>query len=178
MGKLSYFFAVSLDGYIARSDDRVDWLDPYTGEIDSPYGFEPYMASVSTLVSGRKTFEASLKLGPWHFGDRQTYVYTTDASFETDVERVAVVSDDAMGHIRELRATVEGRIWLLGGGLLAANAVDAGLLDEIILTVMPVTIGDGIPWLGNTALDRTWKSVAQYTGKDGVVQLAYERIDD
>ncbi len=175
MADLSYYFALSLDGYIARLDGSVDWLDQFSGSLNSPYDCEPFVETVTALITGRKTFEVSLTLGPWDFGGRPAYLYTRNPDFTTDEPTVTVVHQDIPAHVRRLKQEKEGRIWLLGGGELAACLLDEGLIDELVLTIMPVTIGSGIPWMATAGPDCSWDLAGHFTSASGMVQLVYRK---
>lgn len=173
MAKTSYYFALSLDGYIARSDGRVDWLDSYFGDYDTPYDFKNYMKTVSAVVMGRKTFEKCLELGPLPVGGNPAFVYTQDLTYQTDLSGVTVIHHDVAQHIQQLREKETERIWVLGGGVLAAFMLEHGLLDEIVMSVVPVTIGSGIPWLTSFNKDQAWNLAEHYVLPNGMVQLIY-----
>ncbi len=175
MGTTSYYFAVSLDGYIARRDEgQVDWLEPFYAPLGSPYDFEPYIESVAVTVMGRKTYEVARTLGPLPLGGKPGFVYSRQEGLKVD-DDVKLVTKDVVGHVRSLRAEHEGRIWVLGGGVLASFLLENGLLDEVIMTRVPVTIGDGIRWLGASGVDASWRLEDHFIADNGVVQLAYAK---
>ena len=170
---ISYYFALSLDGFIARPDGRVDWLDPWFHTMGTAYDFGPYLETVTAIVTGRKTFEDAQSLGPWEFGGRPTHVFTRDPSFRTDVENVRVETGALAPEVRSLKEKGEGRLWLIGGGLLARELLAERLVDELVLNVIPVTIGEGIPWLGHHDHDSGWALAESYIASNGIVQLIY-----
>ncbi len=173
MGKTSYYFAVSLDGYIARPEEgRVDWLDPFFEPLGTPYDFEPFMETVDAIVMGRKTYEIGRSLGPLPLGGKPGFVYSRQESYEIS-GAVRLVTADVAGHVRELKSKHQRRIWVLGGGILAAFLLEEGLLDEVILTIVPVTIGGGIRWLGASGTDAAWHLEDHFVAKNGVAQLVY-----
>lgn len=169
---MSYYFAVSMDGYMARQDGRVDWLDPFHGVPGSPYDFEPYMATVAAVVMGRKTYDVGRALGPLPLRGRPGFVYTRQPELDV-IDGVTAVTDDIAEHLRALRSDHDGRIWVLGGGMLATFLLENNLLDEIIMTRVPVTIGDGLSWVAPTSVDTVWQLDGHFVSDNGIVQLAY-----
>lgn len=178
MGFLSYYLAISLDGFLAREDGSVDWLDPYFAQLDSPYDFEPYYESVEALVMGRATFEACMSLGGGSYpyqGNKPAWVITSNPDYRTNVAGVGTLVPKDPSELVEIVATTKGRVWLVGGGVTAGWLIEHSLIDELVLTIIPVTLGKGIPWLRSGSVDRNWQYKEIHHGTNGVVQLVYGR---
>jgi len=136
-----YYAAVSADGFIATSDGSVAWLDPF----QSPeLGYEEFLASVGAVVLGRATFETALSFGEWPYHGKRGLVVTSHTlELPPDVRGVSVGGlPEAM---RELRAESHGDVWIVGGGQTVRACLDAGLVDELELYVVPRLLGTGIP---------------------------------
>ena len=117
MARTSYYCARSLDGFIARpQEDQVDWLEPFYGNLGTPYDYERYLETVSAVVIGRKSLEVALKLGPLPVDGRPTFVYTRNPAYRPGADEVTVVADDVPGHIHRMKQEHEGRVWVFGGG--------------------------------------------------------------
>ncbi len=166
MPKVILFIATSLDGYIAGPAGEIDWLFH-----DADYGYTAFFDSVEVLVMGRKTYELSLSFGEWPYGDKPAYVFTRQAP--PDDPRVRFVAGDAAGLIAGLRARATGNIWLVGGGALVSTFLQAGLIDEFVISVHPLLLGAGIPLFdpGAPRLGLRLTGVTPFAS--GLVQLRY-----
>jgi dihydrofolate reductase len=162
----------SADGYIARPDGDLEWLTSRRAP-EGFYGMNAFMESVDTKVLGRKTYEISLRMGAKFDSGSRTIVFSRHpppANAPSGVEFV----DDAIGPlVSRLREQPGKDIWLMGGGEIIASFLDAQAIDEFVISVVPVFIGDGIPLIArrhrHVPLDL--HSVEHF--EDGVVQLHY-----
>lgn len=152
-----YMFAVSLDGFIARDDGTFAWLDNYPPDDD--YDFSGFMASLSGIVMGRNTYEVIRRHEDWSYAKYPCLVATSRPldDLPENVEAMAATPAEMLANLRSRGAT--GRVWLLGGGDLARQFMDAGLLDTIEIGTIPVIIGSGIPAFGGKQADR-WLDLA------------------
>ncbi len=173
--RLRYYVAASLDGCIATPDGGVDWLRPYQ---QHDYGFRTFMAEIGGAFLGRATFDKSLALGPWPLRSTPTVVMTS-RPLQDAPDGVEPREGDVAAAYQHLAARVaEGDIWLLGGGGLAAQCLDAGLLDEVELYAMPVVLGDGLPLFGRTQRPIDLRLVTSTPLAGGVVRSIYRRSSD
>lgn len=139
--KITYYVAASLDGFIARSDGCVDWLESFH-QNDDDYGYAAYYNSVDALVMGRATYEQVLGFGDWAYPDKPTFILTS-RSLTTDRNDVKMVATtDQL--IDELNQSGYKHVWLVGGGKAASTFLQAGILDELIVSYIPVALGSGI----------------------------------
>ena len=144
MSRTVYYAAVSLDGFIATLDGGVAWLDPF----NSPdLGYEQFLAGVGAVVLGRATYEQALTFGPWPYPGRRGLVVTSRPISALPPEVRAVTLADLPAALRELRTSVDNDTWIVGGGQTAAACLDAGLIDELELYLVPRLLRDGIPLL-------------------------------
>ena len=165
--------AASADGYIARSDDDLDWLSSRPVP-EGFYGMNAFMKSVDTNLLGRKTYEMSLRLGAKFDSEKvRTIVFSRGAPPTDAPPGVEFVSGPIGLFVNQLREEPGKDIWLMGGGELIASFLDEGAVDEFVISVVPVFIGDGIPLIARhprlTQLDL--HSVERFD--DGLVQLHY-----
>ena len=161
----------SADGYIARPDGDLEWLTSRP-KPDGFYGMSAFMKSIDTKLIGRKTYEMSLLLGAKFDSKSRTIVFTHAPP--TDAPPGVEFVTGAIGpFVSRLREEPGKDIWLMGGGDLIASLLDERAIDEFVVTMMPVFIGDGIPLIArrhrHTPLDL--KSVERFA--DGAVQLHY-----
>lgn len=177
--KVIVHIATSADGYIARPDGDLEWL---TSRPKPPgfYGIGAFMKSVDTHLLGRKTFDAGRRLGAT-FDPRsaRTIVFSRHAPPPDVPPGVEFVSDSVGPFVRRLRAEPGKNIWLMGGGELIGSLLDERQVDELVMTVVPVLIGDGIPLIDrrHRTIQLDLQDVERFD--DGVVQLRYQvRHDD
>jgi dihydrofolate reductase len=175
MAKTSYYVAVSLDGFLAREDGVMDWLANYSKPLETPYDYEPFYQTVSAVIMGRKTYETVLGFGGYPYQGKPGLVLSKDAGFQVNESGVESASLDWKEKVEKLKSSVKDRVWLVGGGEVASLFVRENLLDEIILTIIPETIGTGIPWLGKIPLSAGWLLSEHHMSKNGVVQLVYSK---
>ncbi|HVZ27364.1 MAG TPA: dihydrofolate reductase family protein [Rhizomicrobium sp.] len=170
--KIIVHIATSADGYIARPDGELDWL---TGRPapEGFYGLPEFARSVDAKILGRKTFEHSVRMGArFHAKDRH-FVFSRSAQGSAP-PGVEFVTEPAGAFARRLRDQPGKTIWLMGGGGIIASFLDEGAIDEFILSVMPVFIGEGVPLIAPRHRLVPMKLRSATPFGDGVVQLHYE----
>jgi dihydrofolate reductase len=174
MRKGSLYIAASLDGYIARKDGAIDWLPPITAEED--YGYGAFFARIDTVLLGRKTYELMLTLGGQPYEGRRCVVFPRTPLAWRD-SHAEFVSDDVAGFVRALRAEPGRDIWLVGGGEIVGACLNGGVIDEIILTVVPVLLGEGLPLFPPQHCGDRQLRLRETRGfATGLVQLTYDVV--
>ena len=168
--------ATSADGYIARPDGDLEWLTSRP-KPEGFYGLSAFMGSIDTKLIGRKTYEMSRRLGAKFDSTNPTIVFSRHAQPIDLPSGVQWVKGGIGKFVSRLREQPGKDIWLMGGGELIASFLDENAIDEFVMTVVPVFIGDGIPLIArrhrHVPLDL--QSVERF--EDGVVQLHY-RVRD
>ena len=143
MRKVTFGGACSLDNFIARKDDSVDWLlwNKEAGEI-----MRDYWKTIDTIIMGRRTYEVAARSGSkgGGFSGVKTYIFSRTMK-KASTKKVTFVSEDAASFVRRLKDEDGKDICVLGGGVLAKSLFEAGLIDEIGLNIHPVLLGSGIP---------------------------------
>jgi dihydrofolate reductase len=170
MRKIIVYIATSADGFIARPDGDVSWLDRPKSAGD--YGMGAFYKTIDTTLMGRKTYDIGRKLGQESYPGKKNYVFsrTHDVGESMGVEFVA---RSAGAFARRLRG-VEGKdIWLVGGGELVGSFLDAGEIDELVIHVVPTLIGEGIPLLHPRHRSVPLNLLSSRAFPDGVVRLHY-----
>jgi dihydrofolate reductase len=170
--KVIVHIAASADGYIARPDGDLEWLTkrPWPPGF---YGLEAFAQTIDTKVLGRKTYEESLKLGETFRGKDRTIVLTRQAPPANAPKGVEFVNEEIGPFVRRLREEPGKDIWLMGGGEIIASFLDERAIDEFVVSVIPVFIGDGIPLIArrHRETELTLQGVEPF--EDGLVQLHY-----
>lgn len=170
MRKIIYYVATSADGYIARPDGGVEWLDRPMPK--GSYGMAAFFKSVDTVLMGRETYEVSRRLGQEGHAGKKTYVFTSRRP-RTRAPNVEFVRGPVGEFAQRLRAERGKDIWLMGGAALAASFLDAGELDELFVHVVPVLIGEGIPLVSPRRRATELSLTSTHAYPDGVVRLHY-----
>ena len=171
--KVIVHIAASADGYIARADGDIEWLTSRPAPKGF-YGMNAFMKTIDTLVMGRLTYEAGLRLGGTFDPKRPTFVFSRGTP-PTDIPAgVEFVRGEIGPFVQRLRERPGMDIWLMGGGDLIVSFLDAAAIDEFVVSVVPVFIGDGIPLIARRPrlTQLTLQSVERFD--DGLVQLRYE----
>lgn len=171
--KVIVHIATSADGFIARPDGDLAWLTSRPAPKGF-YGMNAFMRSIDTTVLGRKTYEASLRLGATFDSKTRFIVFSHQAPPAHAAKGVEFVSDAISQFVRRLREQPGKDIWLMGGGDLIASFLDEQAIDEFFISVVPVFIGDGIPLIArrHRHVPLTLHSVERF--EDGLVQLHYQ----
>lgn len=183
--RASVFIATSVDGFIARPDDGLDWLtgqpdDELTGEHDpdQDFGYGEFFASVDALLIGRGTFDVvSGFAGDWPYGDKPIYVWTShpDDIAPKDGAIVRPVTGSLEEVVARLVADGIGHVYVDGGKVIRQFLV-AGLIDRMTISTPPVLIGEGIPLFGDTGDDIRLELVSCETFDGGMVQRVYDVV--
>ena len=164
--------ATSADGYIARPDGDIEWLTSRPAPKGF-YGINAFMRSIDTKLLGRKTYELSLRLGATFDSKSRTIVFSRQAPPADAPSGVEFVNGAIGSFVSRLREQPGKDIWLMGGGEIIASFLDEQAIDEFVISVVPVFIGDGIPLIArrhrHVPLDL--HSVERF--EDGLVQLHY-----
>lgn len=146
MNKIILYIATSEDGFIADKNGDVDWLPHPKDDHDLEIvGYKKLMQRIDTILMGSSSFKQIIGFGNWGWTNKHTYVFSTQA-LEVPLPCITATNDSPSQFINKIRERGSDRdIWLLGGAKLAKSFAEAGLIDEIILIIVPQILGDGIP---------------------------------
>ena len=182
-GRTQYYCATSLDGFIAESDDTLEWLTGYEGSYDGPGAeamkgsYDRFYEDVGAMVCGSTTYEWVLNhVEKWPYAGKPFWVLTTRELAVPKGEGVDVRF--AQGSVRELHPAIldaagERNVWVVGGGDVASQYADAGLLDEVIATVVPVVLGTGKPLFDRRLQGGAMRLAGTRAFDTGMVELRY-----
>jgi dihydrofolate reductase len=171
---VSVFIGASVDGFIARPNGDLDWLPAGGGE---PHGYDEFIASVDAIVIGRKTFEKVLSFEAWPYDDKRVVVLSrrpVDVSAVGGgvVERMAGPPAEIVSQL----ATTGAHHLYVDGGITIQEFLRAGLIQRLIITRVPVLIGDGVPLFGSLQHDIRLHHVATRHFPSGLVQSEYHVV--
>lgn len=146
MRKIILYIATSLDNYIARPDGSIDWLEPSTTNEKEDYGYQKFYHSIDTTIMGANTYRQVCNFDvPFPYPDKQNFVITTQPDLKKIHPSVNYITTDIDSLVSTLKNSVGKNIWLIGGSQINTYFLRQKLLDEIIITRIPVFIGGGIP---------------------------------
>ncbi len=170
--KVSVFIGASVDGFIARPNGDLDFLPEGGGE---PHGYAEFIASVDTLVIGRKTFETVLTFETWPYGDRRVVVLSS-RPLDFSAVRGGIVEQMAgpAAEIVSKLAASGARHVYVDGGITIQGFLRAGLVQRLIITRVPVLIGEGIPLFGALPRDVRLHHLATQHSPSGLVKSEYQ----
>ena len=179
--RVTIHMAASLDGFIARKDGRVDWLDTSDefagGETMDAVTAAAFLKTIDCYVMGSRTYETALRFESqgfgWAYGDTPTFVLTTRDLPRTR-ETVSFHSGDLAQFVNEQLRPTFGSIWIAGGGAVAAECLRRGLADEVRYSILPVLIGDGIAFFEQLDRDVALHLTEVTAYRNGMVALRYE----
>jgi dihydrofolate reductase len=171
MRKVVLSLGMSLDGYIARADGAVDFLS-----MPKDYSMADFFATVDTAIMGRKTLEAGLKIsgGSLPRSNMPMYVFSKSQP-PGERDGVIFVDETPAGFVGKLRQRAGRDIWLMGGGELARAFFESDLIDRLLLGVVPVLLGEGIPLFPSGFPQRDFMLIENKSYSKGLVALTYER---
>jgi dihydrofolate reductase len=170
--KVIVHIGTSADGYIARPDGDLEWLTSRPAPKGF-YGMNAFMKSIDTKVLGRKTYDMSLRMGAKFAAKNPHIVFSRHPPPVEVPSGVQFVNDTIGPFVRRLQEQPGKDIWLMGGGEIIASFLDEQLIDEFVISVVPVFIGDGIPLIAPRHRHVALELLSTARFDDGVVQVHY-----
>lgn len=171
---VSVFIGTSVDGFIARRNGSYDFLPEGGGE---PHGYSEFMASVDTLVIGRKTFEAVLALPAWPYGGKNVVVLSSKpVDFSAVRGNTVQQMEGSPATIVATLAAKGAQHVYVDGGITIQRFLRDGFVRRLIITRVPVLIGEGIPLFGSLSRDIQLRHIATQQYKSGLVKSEYQVI--
>jgi dihydrofolate reductase len=179
--RVTIHMAASLDGFIARKDGRVEWLETSDefadGEVLDPEFVEAFLKTIDCYVMGSRTYETALSFEAkgfgWSYGDKPTFVLTSRDLPRTR-DSVRFYSGDLVQFVNGQLRPAFRTIWFVGGGVVAGECLRLGLADEVRYSILPVLIGDGIPFFEKLDRDVLLHLAEVKAYRSGMVGLCYE----
>ena len=165
MRKIILFIASSLDGYIARENGDIDWLPENTAS-----GYDDFIKSVDTIIMGKTTYDQVLTFGDYPYKDKRSFVFTrTDQNKDENIQFIS----DVEKFVKSGFPGAGENIWLVGGAQIIAFFLKQGVVDEIIISVIPVLLGKGISLFKNLG-NETKLELIKTEKYDRLVDLHYK----
>ncbi|MDO8716755.1 MAG: dihydrofolate reductase family protein [Dehalococcoidales bacterium] len=173
MGKVILYIAASRDGFIAGSDGDISWLDKYQGGAED-YGYSDFYKNVGAAIMGAKTYKKALTLNGGIDNNMPTYVITHRKLQTRADAQITLYSGNLTELISKIQKKTAKNIWLVGGGQLTQSFLKEDLIDEIILSTIPLILREGISLFGNISKEINLVLTKTKSYKSGIVQTHYK----
>ena len=179
--RITIHMAASLDGFIARADGSVDWLETSDefagGETMDPAFVDAFLKTIDCYVMGSRTYETALAFEAkgfgWSYGDKPTFVLTR-RELPRIRDTIEFYSGDLADFVNSRLRPRFRSIWFVGGGVVCAECLRLGLADEVLYSILPVLIGEGVPFFGKLDGDVALHLAETKAYRNGMVELRYE----
>lgn len=170
--KISIYIATSIDGYIARKDGNLDWLNyGHTGDED--YGFNAFINGIDALVLGRNTYEVVSSFAQWPYDGKRVIVLSNT------VKAVRKEAELFHGKLTDLTSILYAdgikHVWV-DGGITVSKFFEAGLVDDITISIIAMVLGSGIPLFSTMNKEHKCRLLSTQSYPSGLVQLKYEVV--
>jgi dihydrofolate reductase len=178
VARIKLYIACSLDGFIAREDGSIDWLNEYENNAKTDYGYSEFYVSIGTVLMGRKTYEQVLGFGEWPYKEKKVYVFTRQKEPLKREKNVEFISGDIGEFVCQLKEKAEQDLWIVGGSQLIKVFLKENLIQDFVIFIVPIILGSGIP-----LFDHIGKEIRLTTGnlekyENGLVRIDYKIEDD
>lgn len=177
MRKVILYIAISLDGYIAKLDGSVDWLEHIPHSNQEDYGYHNFYETIDTTLMGNKTYQQVIDFPiSFPYATKINYVFTRQQL--QDDENVTFINQDIGNFVRNLKQKEGAHIWLIGGGEINGILLEENLIDEMIVSIMPVVLGNGLPFFSiqtQKKMEYLLELKETKSFQSGVVQLIYSK---
>lgn len=175
MRKIKLYIAASIDGYIADIEGGLDWLSEYPITSELNYGYDEFFDSVDTVILGGRTYRDILNMDViYPYKDKISYIITRNKT-NNPKENIHFISENITETVSELKKQEGKAIWLVGGGEIIAMLLDNDLIDEMIITTIPMILGSGIPLFPNTSKESAWQLQNTHSYCNNVLQVEYHK---
>lgn len=170
MRKIILYSACSLDSFIAGLNDEIDWLFH-----DQDYGYQVFIDGIDTTLMGNRTFESILSMSEFPYTDKHNFVFTRSVIVPNEHEPVSYISGDIVAFVSSLKKLPGKDIWLIGGGEINTLLLNAGLIDEMILSIHPVILGQGKPLFARKPKLTKFNAVDTKSFESGLIQVSLKK---
>ena len=173
--RITLHMVSSLDGFIAKKNGNIDWMhshDTYEKGIELTDEYvDSFLKSIDCYVMGSRTYEHALKLG-WPYGDTPVIVLSSQ-KLSSEKKSVKFHSGDLATLVQDHLKPTFHNIWVVGGAMLAKEFLRLNLVDEIVVSIIPVLLGEGLPFFDDIGIEKTLHLKDHVAYKDGMVELTY-----
>jgi dihydrofolate reductase len=171
MSRVRVFIACSLDGFIAGPNDELDWLSSGSGAAEDT--FAPFLAEVGALLMGRRTYDVVIGFADWPYGEKPVLVATTKP-LTAKRASVRAIGGSIAELVEQAKQVAGERDVYIDGGALIRSALDAGLIDELVVTVIPIVLGAGLPLFAGVGRRHPLELIGERHIGGGLIQIKYK----
>ena len=176
MAKVILYIACSLDGFIAKPDGNLEWLNSVPNPDNTDHGYSDFLKGISVIIMGRRTYSEVLGFGiEWPYSDKITYVVTGNDSLKIESPGTHRLCGNISESVEKIKLGTGKDIWLVGGGKLVTYFLNNNLVDKMVISFVPVILGNGIPLFPDKPEETTWNLTGTTAFSTGIVSLTYEK---
>jgi dihydrofolate reductase len=178
MSKIKLYIATSIDGYIARKNNSLNWLYAIENPNNIDHDYGEFLSGIDTVVMGRKTYEEIISFGvDWPYADCDTYIFTSSSELKIQTPRTTSLQNLNANAIDQLKKKCKKDIWIVGGGSLISGFIDLEAIDEMTITIIPILLGEGIQLFPNHPKETKLELLSAKPFETGAVNLKYQRTN-
>lgn len=171
--RVHVFVGCSLDGFIAGPNDELDWLAGGGGELEAPDSFAPFFATIGAVLMGRRTYDVVCGMTiPWPYGETPMLI-ATHRPLTAKKPSVRAVTGSIAELVDEAKRVAGDRDVYVDGGAMIRSALDAGLVDQITVTIVPMILGAGIPLFAGASRRHALELIGERAVAGAAVELKY-----
>lgn len=172
MSSVVLYIACSLDGYIADPDGGIDWLTAFD-QPDEDYDYTAFVQRLGAIIMGGKTYRQALGFGPWPYQGIPCHIVTTQPLAGPPDASISAFNGDVRELAAQVRQETGKDVWLIGGSEIITQFANAGLIDEYIISIIPLLLGQGIPLFRAIDARHRLTLTGSTSYPNGIVQLHY-----
>jgi dihydrofolate reductase len=175
MLKVKLFIATTIDGFIARENGYIDWLNDIPNPNNLDYGYFEFLSQIDTLVIGRNTYEEILNFGiEWPYKGLKTYVVTSNKNYSAKTPDTQITNFINEESIKGLLLKSEKGIWIVGGGKVITEFLNLNSIHEMTISIIPIILGKGIKLFPNQPKETKFELINTESFNTGIVNLTYK----
>ena len=175
--EIQLFIAVTIDGFIARENGSLDWLFELANPNQEDHGYNDFIAEIDTIIIGRRTYEQLIGFGiEWPYGNCKTYVATKQQNFRIKSGNTLITNRIDDSFIAHIKTESSKNSWLVGGGDLITQFLNEHAIDRMILSIIPIVLGNGIRLFPDRPKESKFKLVSAVRFETGIVNITYQKV--
>jgi dihydrofolate reductase len=174
--EIKLFIATTIDGFIARENNSLDWLTELPNPNKHDYGYNEFISTIDTVIMGRRTYEEILGFDvDWPYPHYNTFVVTSNSSFKAKTKNTNILYNIDKLSIASLKSKSKKNIWIVGGGKIITAFLNHNAVDEMLLTIIPIILGKGIRLFPDAPKETNFKLIQAESFDTGLVNLTYKK---